>query len=105
VLTLGLNHEHDVQAVTSAREALALVSAGNRYDVILCDLMMPEMTGAELFTALRTLSADHAQRMVFITGGVFTPATREFLDSVPNRCLQKPFGLDDVSALVRELSG
>ena len=62
--------EHEVTAVTTAMAALTLVQSGSRFDAILSDLMMPEMTGMELYAALNQSTPDQARRMVFMTGGV-----------------------------------
>jgi signal transduction histidine kinase len=91
ILRRMLGRDHDVEAASSVREALDRVRRGESFDVILCDLMMPEMTGMDLH---EQLLADHpalAERLVFMTGGAFTPAAREFLDRVPNQRLEKPF--------------
>ena len=40
-----LAREHEVTVLTSARAALDRIAAGERFDVMLCDLMMPELTG------------------------------------------------------------
>lgn len=92
-LEVLLGGAHDVATSTSAREALALLKAGARFDVILCDLMMPDMTGMDLFEALADVDEGQQERVVFITGGAFTPRARHFLDTVSNRCLEKPFAL------------
>ena len=86
-----LGREHDVIAVTAAGEALALIAAGETYDVILCDLMMPEMTGMDLHGALTTVAPRQADRMVFLTGGAFTANARVFLAESRNLVLEKPF--------------
>jgi PAS domain S-box-containing protein len=96
----SLSPEHDVSVLTSAEEALRRVTAGERFDVILCDLMMPTMTGMELYTALVSVAPDQAERMIFLTGGAFTPQTRAFLDDVTNARLEKPFQLEALRALV-----
>jgi PAS domain S-box-containing protein len=83
--------EHDVTAVTSARAALELLAAGTHYDVILSDLMMPEMSGMQLYAELQRAFPDLVDRVVFMTGGAFTATARAFLDRVPNQCLEKPF--------------
>ena len=83
--------QHDVTATTSAREALAIVASKGPFDVILSDVMMPEMSGVELYEALRARHPEAADRVVFVTGGAFTPAARDFLDRVPNERLEKPF--------------
>jgi PAS domain S-box-containing protein len=97
-----LGDEHDVDATTDAAEALRRIEAGESFDVVLCDLMMPFMTGMALHAALTRSRSDHAERMIFLTGGAFTDAGREFLDSVPNARLEKPFTLQTLRALVNE---
>jgi signal transduction histidine kinase len=98
-----LEPEHRVSLHTSGREALELINQGQRFDIILCDLMMPEMTGIELHEQLNATIAEQAQRMVFLTGGAFTNAAREFLDKVPNRRVEKPFDTRQLRALIRDL--
>ena len=92
--------EHEVLTFTRAAEALEHVRAGASFDVILCDLMMPQMTGMEFHAALRALRPDVADRVVFMTGGAFTDAARDFLRSVPNPRLEKPFDIDGLLAMV-----
>jgi signal transduction histidine kinase len=96
-----LSSEGDVVALTSAREALARIRAGERFDVILCDLLMPEMDAPALHDELLAVAPDQAERMVFVTGGAFTMRARDFLDRVPNDRLAKPFDVDALIALVR----
>ncbi|MDZ7826343.1 MAG: response regulator [Gammaproteobacteria bacterium] len=93
--------EHDVTAVTAARDALQLLEAGRCFDVILCDLMMPEMSGMEFHAELERRFPELARRVVFISGGAFTPSAHADLDQVPNELLAKPFRPDEVRALVR----
>jgi signal transduction histidine kinase len=97
-----LSSEGDVVAVTSAKEGLARIEAGERFDVILCDLMMPEMDAAAMYEALTKIAPSQADRMVFVTGGAFTTRGRDFLERVPNQRLSKPFDVDALLALVRE---
>jgi CheY-like chemotaxis protein len=68
-LQRSLAHHHDVVCVTRAQEALSRIVAGERFDVILSDLMMPEVTGMAMLDRLRRLSPDQARRVVFVTGG------------------------------------
>ncbi len=87
-----LVRDHEVEVVVSSRRALELLtSPGSGFDVILCDLMMPEMTGMELHAQLTAEAPEQARRMVFITGGAYTPAAREFLERVSNPRVEKPF--------------
>lgn len=82
---------HTVIAEHRARVALDGILAGARYDVILCDLMMPEMTGMDFHAALLAHAPEQAAAIVFLTGGAFTQRAREFLDTVPNTRIDKPF--------------
>ena len=91
VLGRLLEREHDVEVLASSHEALARVKSGERYDAIFCDLMMPELSGAELHGELVRFAPDQAARMVFVTGGAFGAAAIDFLDRVPNPRLFKPF--------------
>ncbi|HET7824917.1 MAG TPA: ATP-binding protein [Anaeromyxobacter sp.] len=100
-----LGRDHDVVAVSSGRAALDLIQRGDRFDVILCDLMMPEITGMDLAERLDREAPDAARRLVFMTGGAFTPRAREFLDDPARRHIEKPFDLAAMRALVRELVG
>jgi PAS domain S-box-containing protein len=97
VITSLLGGHHVVTEV-SAPKALQRLQRGETYDWILCDLMMPEMTGMDLYEALE---ADVQDRVIFISGGAFTDRARDFLQRVPNRRLFKPF---DVETLVAALS-
>ncbi len=99
----ALSSEHDVVVVKGAREALGLLSSGERYDAILCDLMMPEMTGMDLHAELVRTGSSLAGRMIFMTGGAFTARAREFLDEVSNPRLDKPLDFKAVKATLRAL--
>jgi CheY-like chemotaxis protein len=95
-----LANDHDLTSTTSAQHALDLCSGGERYDVILCDLMMPQMTGMDLHAELARLAPDQAQRMLFFTGGAFTERARSFLDEVENLRLEKPFDAVTLRTLI-----
>jgi CheY-like chemotaxis protein len=82
---------HDLTVVFSAAEALARLHAGERFDLIVCDLLMPEMTGIELHAALLAEVPDQAARMLFMTGGTFTAEAAAFLDAHTESVLDKPF--------------
>ena len=103
--TLGrvLDKDHDVVLLENAAEALELLRGGARFDVVVCDLMMPEVTGMDLYDALAAEQPATAARMVFVTGGVFSGRAREFLDRISNRRLEKPFDLRLLRAIVLEL--
>jgi PAS domain S-box-containing protein len=89
-ITRMLVPHHRVTAVLGAAQALAALSSGH-FDAILCDLMMPDMTGMELHDKLKAEAPALAARMIFLTGGAFTREAAEFLERVPNARLEKPF--------------
>ncbi|HZS35304.1 MAG TPA: ATP-binding protein, partial [Polyangia bacterium] len=95
--------EHHVVVASSAR-AGAEACARERFDVILCDLMMPEMTGMDLHAELARVAPEQAARMVFMTGGAFTPDARSFLERVPNERLEKPFDVEALRAIIRRFA-
>jgi PAS domain S-box-containing protein len=98
-----LQREHEVVTLTSSREAHARLTDGERFDIILCDLMMPEMSGMELHEQLAHRSPELAGRMVFLTGGAFTTHAHSFLSRVSNPRVEKPFSTQELRELVRSL--
>ena len=98
-----LTQTHDVVAMTSSRAALDLLESGDRFDVILCDLMMPQVTGVEVHAVIHRLDPAQAARVVFLTGGAFTASAQDFLDASPNPRLEKPFDLRVLGDLVDSL--
>jgi UPF0271 protein len=97
--------EHDVVAVTSGREALDAVRTNPPFDFVLCDLMMPGMSGIDLYDRLREARPGLERRIVFMTGGAFTARAAEFLASVDNRRIEKPFSLKLVERIAEEMAG
>jgi PAS domain S-box-containing protein len=103
VVQRWLGDEHDVRVVSRAADALTMIEREPFFDVILCDLMMPEMNGQQLFRELVRRAPRQAERVVFMTGGPFTPSAREFLGTVPNHHIEKPFELHVLRRLLAEL--
>jgi CheY-like chemotaxis protein len=94
---------HQVTQLTRAGEALERAVAGESWDVVFCDLMMPGMTGMELHRRLQAARPDLAARVVFITGGAFTDEARTFLEARARRRLEKPFDAARLRGLVVEV--
>jgi CheY-like chemotaxis protein len=104
-ITRILCREHEVTVVDRASAALELLQSGARFDVILCDINMPGMSGAELFRELEQLIPEVAARVVFLTAGVATAPVRQFLGTVANACIEKPFRLSELRRVVESLVG
>lgn len=100
-----LEDEHDTTYLESGRRALELFRTGERFDVVLCDLMMPDLTGMDLFAALERECPEQAAAMVFVSGGAFSPQAVEFLASTRHPHVDKPFLPHELRALVNELVG
>jgi PAS domain S-box-containing protein len=90
-LRMLLAPDNDVIAVTSAEDALARLGGGERFDAIVCDLMMPEISGIELYDKLAEVAPDCTTRIIFMTGGAFTQQARDFLTKLDRPHLEKPF--------------
>jgi CheY-like chemotaxis protein len=105
VLARTLGDEYEVHTSTSGKDALARLASGERFDVILSDLMMPRMTGMELHERVQSLAPDQAARMIFLTGGAFTQASREFLERIPNEWVEKPFQPATLLAVMAKVIG
>jgi CheY-like chemotaxis protein/two-component sensor histidine kinase len=107
VVARGLSRHHDVMSFTRAEDAVARLDAaaleGEPVDVLVCDLMMPEVSGIDLYRQIAKKSPELARRMVFLTGGAYTPAAREFLDRVANPRIEKPFELANLLAIIAGL--
>jgi PAS domain S-box-containing protein len=101
---VALGVEFETTTTQYAGEALERISKGARFDAILCDLMMPQMTGMTFFAELARVAPDLADRVVFMTGGAFTSAARAFLAATGNRLIEKPFAAEDLRAVVDEVS-
>ncbi len=97
-----LEPEHDVVVVTNGREALARIVGGERFDLVLCDLRLPGVTGMDLYERLHTLAPELVGRIVFMTAGACTPEAAAFLGRPGIVRLDKPFRLDELRRTVRE---
>ncbi|MEJ7731217.1 MAG: PAS domain S-box protein [Polyangiaceae bacterium] len=92
--------DHLVHVVTSVDAALDIIRGGKVFDVILCDLMIPGLTGIDFYHELSRIRPTLVERVVFITGGAFTSDANAFLDQIPNERFGKPFNVADLRALV-----
>jgi PAS domain S-box-containing protein len=85
-----LRRDYDVTVAQCGREAIEHVTSGVRFDAIVSDVMMPNMTGIELLEELQRVAPDQAVRLIFLSGGAFTAQTRERLDQLGALQLEKP---------------
>jgi PAS domain S-box-containing protein len=100
-----LRSEHDVTVETDARAALAKIACGETYDAIFCDVMMPNVSGIDVYEALQASAPELAKRIVFMTGGAFSTRARAFLEKVPNVSISKPFTLESIRTILADYVG
>lgn len=90
---------HVVEVASSGTEAIA-ACLDNDFDLVLCDVMMPDVSGMDVFARMKEERPGYGERFIFMTGGAFTPKAREFLDSVPNEHIEKPFSIRELRNVV-----
>lgn len=94
---------HEVLVADSGSAGREVLARDQRFDVILCDLMMPGFTGMDLYQWLADEHPELTGRIVFVTGGAFTPRAGKLLKEVPNLRLQKPFRREMIRTLVQKM--
>jgi signal transduction histidine kinase/ActR/RegA family two-component response regulator len=100
VVSRTLGREHEIVTAASAREALERLARGEGFDLVLSDLQMPGQTGMDLHAELTRVAPELARRMIFLSGGAYTEEARAFLEREGVECLEKPFDLDTLRAVV-----
>ena len=102
VYSQALSQNHEVVIMTNGGRALELLQQDNHFDIILSDLTMPDMTGMDIYRELHRLGSGIEEKIVFITGGVFTPRALEFLRTNKNKLIEKPIETEFLRRLVQE---
>ena len=98
-----LRVHHDVTVLTGGEDAIRRIGHGDPFDVILLDVMMPDVSGMRVYDEVRTVDPEQAERIVFLTGGAFAPSAREFLDHVSNPKVEKPVQMANLLLLIDEI--
>ena len=91
---------HDVELAFNGLQALDAIFA-HHYDVIVCDVMMPDMTGIDLLERVRAFAPELEDRFIFITGGTFAKDVSVALEQHTHPCLTKPFGANELIEAIR----
>ena len=95
-----LSPGHDVAGETDPRVGLERIASGEDFDVVLCDLMMPGLSGMDVYERVATERPGFERRFVFVTAGAYTEPTRAFLAAVPNARVMKPFTSDELARAI-----
>ena len=86
-----------VMTVSSAVDALVLIGRGlTKVDLIITDINMPGLNGIEFYKIVKERRPDLTNKIIFITGGIFSGEMAELLDKIPNPKLQKPFEMEEI---------
>ena len=96
--------EHTLTVAKSGEQALAAFATNDSFEVVLCDLMMPNITGMEVYSRVESEWPELTQRFIFMTGGVFTEEAARFVDEHRVRCVEKPFDLVHLHDLLYEVA-
>ncbi|MEL6187645.1 MAG: ATP-binding protein, partial [Myxococcota bacterium] len=101
-----LSKRYDVDSASTVDEGLIRIErASGGFDLILCDLMMPDKDGKDFFEALERRCPHDLERVVFMTGGAYTSRISDFMGAVTRPVLRKPFGLNDIQAVLASKQG
>ena len=92
---------YDITIAADGQEGLDYVD-DHSYDLILCDIRMPGMSGAAFYHYLQAHKPEQAKRIMFMTGDTITPNTRQFLQETAVSYLEKPFELEDLIAQINQ---
>lgn len=95
--------QHDVVVVSNGKQALEAWDK-EPFDVMFCDVMMPGLMGMDIYDALKEQGKGYHERIIFMTGGAFTPEAQNFLKEVENPNIEKPFNLKLVKSLALEMA-
>jgi PAS domain S-box-containing protein len=99
-ISIALSDEFHVTTATSGREALQLLAGDPPFDVVLCDLMMPDVSGMDVYERVVKERPELASRFIFVTGGAFTERARAFVERIGPAVVEKPFQLATLPALL-----
>jgi len=104
-LRRALEDEMSVVIATSGREALALFEHDRNFDVVLCDIVMPDLDGLAVYRDVEATDPVLARKFVFMSGGALTAEARALVSQMQGRFIEKPFAVDDLRALLDRRMG
>jgi PAS domain S-box-containing protein len=95
---------HEVEAASSGQLALRAL-AHRKFDVILCDMRMPDVDGRGLYARIKQAYPELVERLIFVTGDALGPSIRSFLDETGLPYLEKPIDAEELRTLVASITG
>jgi PAS domain S-box-containing protein len=104
VLKSLLSTRYEVVLAATGREAQRCLSDGKPWEAVLCDLLMPEVTGMDLYEWMEAQKPELCPRVVFMTGGAFSDRARALLERLPGQWIEKPFEFATLTALIARVT-
>lgn len=95
---------HQVTTETDGRAAIDRIKKGERFDAIVCDVMMPTIGGMDVYAAIEAIDRDQAARMLFVTGGAIDDRIAAFLDDRRSQVLRKPVVSKTLQAAIERVA-
>ncbi len=89
----NLQRDYDVSTCESSEEALELLKRDQNFDLILCDIVMPGMSGLDLYKILQKDYNDLSKKVIFCSGSGFGATSKVLSESYNNIYLQKPISM------------
>jgi CheY-like chemotaxis protein len=99
-LRLALGDRHEIVIANSGTKGLETLASDTRFDVVLCDVMMPDKSGMDVFETIEKEHPELAPRVVFMTGGTFSARADAFFARVSNPRIEKPFSMEEIESLL-----
>ena len=98
----SLAKHYDVVFAEGGQQALDALAEDDAFDLVVCDLMMPQVDGIRVFEHARAHHPHLVDRFLFCSGGAFTPRAREFIASNGNRLIEKPVSPRELDAGIQQ---
>lgn len=99
-----LKPHNELVTAQGGQKGIELLARDQNFDAILCDMMMPDTDGIEVYEFLMKNQPRLAARVIFFTGGAFTARTKKFIDNVPNNVLEKPVDFILLRSLIKRMA-
>jgi CheY-like chemotaxis protein len=103
-LARALKRQYEVTTLSSPEEALEHLASGASWDVVLSDVMMPEMNGVEFASRVVATRPELSGHIALMTGGVASPRAQAALQGCALPVIQKPFDPAELRELLTKLA-
>ena len=95
--------QHEVITTTSGEDGKQILQQDDDFDVILCDLVMPNCSGFDLLNWLKVEKPSMCKRVVFMSGGIFTPKEKKQVDELEHPLLAKPMSKKELNQVIDKI--